>query len=246
MKKYLIIACHVLWREFCRYASVSENGFDFVFLDQGLHNTPDLLRIELQKAIDVAEAGSSGEKSKKYDAILVGYGLCSNGIEGIVARTTPLIVPRGHDCITFFLGSKERYKEYFDENPGTYWYTAGWIEDGMQPGKERYELLLNEYTEKYGEDNAEFLMETEQAWFKEYTNAAFVENDFMEQSEYKKFTKECADFLNWRYSELKGDSSLLISFVKGDWSDDKFQKVVEGEKIIATHDANVIGVTKAD
>jgi hypothetical protein len=43
---------------------------NFTFLPQGLHDTPDLLRKELQQSID-----SVGED---YDAILLGYGLWGN------------------------------------------------------------------------------------------------------------------------------------------------------------------------
>jgi len=242
MKRYLIIACHVLWRELCHLSATSENVFDFVFLHQGLHDTPDLLRKELQAAIDAAEASTL----KTYEAILIGYGLCSNGIEGIAARNTKLVVPRGHDCITFFLGSKERYKTYFDANPGTYWYTAGWIDDTVQPGKERYESTLAEYTERYGEDNAEYLMEMESNWYREYKNAAFIDYDFMPLAQYKEYTKECASYLNWNYDELQGDMSLLQAFLAGPehWDAEKFLVVEAGEQIAASHDERIICVAE--
>ncbi|MEI6131643.1 MAG: DUF1638 domain-containing protein [Bacillota bacterium] len=248
-KRYLIIACHVLWRELCHLAAFSENTFDFVFLNQGLHDTPDQLRIELQAAIDAADVSPQGEQGAegaeancKYEAILIGYGLCSNGIEGIVARNTQLVVPRGHDCITFFLGSKERYKEYFDANPGTYWYTPGWIDDTVQPSRERYESSLAIYTERYGEDNAEYLMEMESNWFKEYKKAAFIDYDFMNFERYKEYTKECAEYLNWEYDELKGDMTLLQAFLAGPkhWSEDKFLIIAPGEVIAASHDERIV------
>ncbi len=237
-KRYLIIACHVLWRELCHLAAYSENTFDFVFLNQGLHDTPDQLRKELQAAIDAADT----QTEKHYEAILIGYGLCSNGIDGIAARNTKLVVPRGHDCITFFLGSKERYKEYFDANPGTYWYTAGWIDDTLQPSKERYDITLAYYTEKYDEENAEYLMEMESNWYKEYKNAAFIDYDFMDLEQYKKYTKECADYLKWNYDELKGDMSLLEAFLAGPmhWDDEKFLVIESGEQIAASHDERIV------
>ena len=39
--------------------------------------------------------------------------------------------------------------------------------------RHRYELQLAEYTEKYGEDNAQYLMEVEQTWMKEYSWATY-------------------------------------------------------------------------
>ena len=56
--------------------------------------------------------------------------LCSNGLVGLTARNIPVVVPRAHDCITLFLGSKERYLDYFQSHTGVYFKTSGWIERG--------------------------------------------------------------------------------------------------------------------
>ena len=104
-KHYKVIACNVMWREVCYYAALSPNSFRLEFLSWGLHTKQDKLRAELQRSIDATEDG--------FDAIILGYGLCSNGVDGIVARRTRLVITRGHDCMTCFLGSKERYRAYF-------------------------------------------------------------------------------------------------------------------------------------
>ncbi len=232
MARYKIIACHVLWREIAYYASQSSDVFDIEFLEQGLHCVPDQLRDSVQQAIDAA--------GDNYDAILLGYGLCSNGIEGIVARDTKLVVAKGHDCITYLLGSKERYREYFDANPGTYWYSPGWIDTGTQPSQERYERTHAEYVEKYGEDNADYLMEAEQGWFREYTNAAYVDLGFGNNEHQKQFTKTCAEWLKWGYEELAGDPSLVKRFLAGDWNAEDFLVVEPGQTILASHDDDVL------
>ena len=227
-----IIACNVMWRELCYYASLSPNKFAFTFLPYGLHNTPKDLHTEVQKAIDAT--------SDSVDAILLGYGLCSKGIENITAGKTRLVITKGHDCITCFLGSKERYREYFDAHPGTYWYTPGWIENHVSPGKERYETLLAQYKEKFGDDDAEYLMEMEQGWFKQYTTAAYIDLGVGNDEPYKKFTRECAEWLGWKYDELKGDSSLFKRLVEGDWTTGEFLIVEPGHHIEATNDDEVV------
>ncbi len=93
---------------------------DLEFLTQGYHDIPATGRVEIQKLIDAVPAG-------KYDAILLGYGLCSNILTGVTCSHTRLVIPRAHDCITFFLGSKERYQRCFGERPGTYYFTSGWL-----------------------------------------------------------------------------------------------------------------------
>ena len=232
MARYHLIACHVLWRELCHFASLSPHVFTFNFVKQGLHNTPELLKVQLQKAVD--------EAPEECDAVLLGYGLCSNGAAGVVARTKPLVIPRAHDCITFFLGSKERYREYFDAHPGTYWYTPGWIECSLQPGLDRYNFLRRDYVEKYGEDNADYLMEMEQGWMKEYSNAAYIDLGFSDTVRFKEYTRECAQWLGWKTDELQGDSRMIQAFVGGEWDSDRFLIVEPGQTIVASHDAMVI------
>lgn len=232
MANYHIVSCHVLWREFCYFAALSPHTYNFTFLERGLHDTPDRLRQELQAAIDNVAADC--------EAVLLGYGLCCNGIAGIVARERKLVVVRAHDCITFLLGSKERYREYFDSHPGTYWYSPGWIETNSQPGQKRYEQTLREYTEKYGEDNAQYLMEMQQGWLKEYANAAYVDLGFGDTSGYKEYTRKCARWLNWNYDELKGDARLIVDLLAGDWDEERFLVVDPGARIAATHDERIV------
>ncbi|MFC1713347.1 DUF1638 domain-containing protein [Candidatus Poribacteria bacterium] len=234
MKRYHIISCHVLWRELCHFASISQNVFDFRFMKQGLHSNPDILRKELQKAIDEVE--------DSYSAILIGYGLCSNGLVGITARSKKLVIMKGHDCITFLLGSKEHYREYFDDHPGTYWYSPGWIDSGSMPGKDRYERTLQSYIEKYGKDNAEYLMEQQQGWFQNYSNAAYVDLGFYDTEEFKAYTRECAQWLDWDCDILSGDPRLITDFLEGNWNSEDFLVVEPGEVVVASHDNNVMDI----
>ncbi len=167
---------------------------------------------------------------KPYDAILLGYGLCSNGIVGLTG-TIPVVVARGHDCITLLLGSRKRYRDYFDAHKGVYWYSVGWIENAPMPSRQRYEQLLAEYTEKYGPDNAQYLIEVEQTWIKEYKRAAFIDWRLPGTDEAKDYTKQCAASLNWEYDELEGDSRLFQRLLDGDWSEDDFLTVPPGHVI---------------
>ena len=155
------IVCKALQREAYYCASRSVNVVDVVMMPQGLHGEPDTLRRQVQREVNRIH----DIQDRPYDAILLGYGLCSNGIADIQAPEIPIIVSRAHDCITLLLGSKEQYQSYFESHKGIYWYSPGWIENSLQPGKERYEKTLKSYTEKYGEDNAEYLMRMEQNWY---------------------------------------------------------------------------------
>jgi hypothetical protein len=220
------ITCKVMQREAYYCAARSKNVVDVVLMEQGLHDEPDRLRTEVQKAL----GNTLDIQGRQYDASLLGYGLCSNGIVGLSAKI-PVVVPRGHDCITLLLGSKDKYKEYFDSHRGVYWYSPGWIESGKQPSQERYEKLLQEYKEKYGDDNARYLMEVEQSWIKEYNWATFVDWELVDSSEYKDYTIRCAEFLKWKYEELKGSPALMQKLIDGKWNEEEFLIVKPGQRI---------------
>ena len=226
MKRFKFILCKVLQKEAYFCAARSNNIVDIVLMPQGLHEEPDKLRIEVQKELNC----TTDVQGRTYDAALLGYGLCSNGIVGLSSEI-PIIVPRGHDCVTLLLGSKEKYREYFDSHRGVYWYSPGWIDSNEQPSKERYEQILEIYREKYGDDNAKYLMDMEQGWFKEYSWATFVDWNLPGSEDYRNYTKRCAEYLGWNFDELKGDSSLMQRFVDGKWDDSEFLTVPPNKKI---------------
>ncbi len=246
MLKLKVIACDVLNREISYLSSQSKNYTDVTFLHQGLHDTPEKLREMLQKEIDNANNGFPYNyygSAPDYDYILLAYGLCSNGIVGISSEKIPLVVPRGHDCITLLLGSKEKYREYFNSNPGTYWFSSGWIERAWQPSEKKYNTLYQEYLKRYGEDNAEFLMETEQSWLKDYRNAASILWDCLPNLEYyRKFTSGSAEYLKWGYLEFHGDPGLISRMLEGNFNESEVLVVPPGKKIVQTYDDNIISV----
>jgi hypothetical protein len=206
-----------------------------LLLEQGLHNTPDELRRRVQEAIDQTE-------QQNVDAIILGYGLCSRGTVDLRAKQTRLVIPRGHDCITFLLGSKEKYREYFDEHRGVYWYSSGWIKHNDQPSRSRYDRVLAEYTAKYGQDNAEYLMKMEQSWATNYELATYVDWDWPEAVQEREFTRQCAGEMGWGYDELLGDSGLLQRLVDGDWRAEEVLVLEPGQMVAESFDENILRI----
>ncbi|MBU2496173.1 MAG: DUF1638 domain-containing protein, partial [Candidatus Omnitrophica bacterium] len=136
---------------FC--AAQSPHVVDVEMLPLGLHADADDLRARLQARID---ATSEGE----YDALLLAYGLCGKSTAGLIARDIPLVIPRAHDCITLFLGSRDRYQDQFVSCPGTYWYVLDYMERresigtalsvGSDTGTD-ISAVFEEYVQKYGQ-----------------------------------------------------------------------------------------------
>jgi len=244
MFRLKIIACDVLNREISYLASQSKNYVDVTFLNQGLHNTPDKLRELVQVEVDKANGEfpyNYYNTCPNYDYIILGYGLCSNGIIGITSQSIPIIIPRAHDCITLLMGSKEKYKSNFANYPGTYWFSNGWIERGWQPSELKYAALLKDYTQRYGEENAEFLMEIEQSWMKEYKNAGFISWDCFQNNEYyRNYTKDSSNLFKWNFVEIEGSSSLLGNIINGEFNNNEVLIVPPMSIITASYDDEII------
>ncbi len=244
MLRLKIIACDVLNREISYLASKSKHYTDVTFLHQGLHDTPDKLREMVQAEVEKANGEfpyNYYNTNPKYDYIIIGYGLCSNGIVGLSSKSVPMIIPRAHDCITLLMGSKEKYKSTFDSNPGTFWFSGGWIERAWQPSEHKYNVLLEDYTQRYGEDNAEFLMEMEQNWMKEYKRAGFISWDCFNKNDfYREFTKNSSDFFGWEFMEIKGSRTLMENILNGEFNENEVLIVPPGAKVNASYDDSII------
>jgi len=247
-----LIACKVLFREISLLASQSTNIIDTTFLRQGLHNTPERLRAILQAEIDRLDAQddlysfTAEDDENDFDAILLGYGLCSNAIVGLHSKRYRLVIPRAHDCVSFLLGSKDTYKKIFDAGSGgIYWYSVGWNENAVMPSRRRVDRLRAEYEEKYGEDNAEYLMEMEQAWMQEYKTCLYIDWAGLHSQEQIDFTKDAATHLGWTYRQHAGDDALLRDFLSGEWDTERFLVVPPGDAVAQSYDETVICVDKA-
>jgi hypothetical protein len=243
--KIKLISCEALAREFYAAAASSPHVIDTQLLAFGLHNTPDDLRATIQAAVDAANPDTRHPTpDTTYDAIILGYGLCSRGTAGIRARSIPIVIPRMHDCITALLGSRARYLSEFVAHPGTYYYSPGWIErkEGdvdqgfidvhAKSDAERYA----EYVARYGQDNAEFLVEQEQKWQTHYTRAALIDMGIGAIDQYRRFTAELARDRGWEYAELVGDMSLINRLTNADWESDDFLIVQPGQSIAESFD----------
>lgn len=231
----IIIACDVLRDEIRSVMQSCRQILHLEILEQGLHNDPPKLRTVLQQAIDRLEPSINGA-----DTIVLGYGLCSRGIEGVKTQRCKLVIPRAHDCITLLLGSKERYAQYVAQHPGTYWYSPGWNRCHTPPGPQRYQKLYDQYLQKFGEEDARYLMETEQAWFSQYSRATYVDVGVAATESDVQYTKDCATWLKWDFDRQHGSPELIRALLRGDWDAERFLVLNPGQEAKMTADTQII------
>ena len=249
-----LIACEVFTREACLCIGSSPHRVDIEFTDKGAHNDSAKLRALLQAKIDAAEASP-----QPWDAILLGFGLCGNSTIGLSAQKTRLVIPRAHDCCTIFLGSRERFREHFKENPSLPFSSVGYAERGWttgspgegsffhEPGTTTNYLLgadrtWEQYVEQYGEENARYIMETLGASVEhsltdhEDNRVVFIQVPELAHLGFAERARAEAEASGRQYVELPGDMRLVRKLVHGEWDPEEFLVVQPGRNIAGVYD----------
>ena len=170
------------------------------FLDYGLHQVPRNLKNAIQERIDGIDEPS---------LVVLGYGLCGNGMDGIQAGKHALLIPRADDCIAILLGSFAAYQREFQSVPGTYYLSKGWLESGSNPLSE-----YRGYVERYGVEKADWLMDVQ---YRNYKRLVFVAHSQEEIERYRSQAKEVAEYCQrWgmRYEEIIGSEDYIRHLVE--------------------------------
>ncbi len=231
--RLLLLGCGVLLRELSDAIVHSPHLVDAVYLPTGLHDTgTKLMRQGIQEAIDAGEG-------KGYDAIVLGYALCGTGLAGVCARSVPVVIARAHDCIALLMGSREKYKEYFNANPGTYYRSIGWVERQAELTEQVAGIGLDDnlqaLIDKYGEDSGRFLYEEMSGYKRHYSRLTFIRTGLEVDDSFRQRAEAEAAEKGWKFEEFDGSTSIFRRLLSGDWNED-FLIVQPGQQIISSND----------
>jgi len=166
------------------------------FMEYGLHGFPDAMTSRLQVAVDSVHTPG---------VILLGYGLCGNGLAGLQSRHHTLVIPRTDDCIAILMGSYEKYREDFFRHPGTYYLSEGWLESGFHPVGQ-----LAQWSARHGEKTARRMVARMYMRYRRVVLVAFTSEEL---SRYRHEAKEVAALLGVDYEEMLGAPTLLERLV---------------------------------
>ncbi|MBN1556353.1 MAG: DUF1638 domain-containing protein [Phycisphaerae bacterium] len=248
-QKYKFLGCEILYREACHLAAVGPNVVDVEFLPKGLHDleTKDMVA-RVQAAVDATDANQG------YRAVLLGYARCNDGLVGVTARDIPLVIPKAHDCITLLFGSRKTFQAYFNENPGTYYKSTGWVERDPEENMDRPAYgttgvmknlgLTETYEElvaKHGRENADYIIESLGGWENAYSRLCYIHMGLCDETPFESRAQDIARKHGWSYERKEGDISLLRKMFLGQWDDD-FIVIPPGGSIVARNDENILGV----
>ena len=240
-----VIACEVFFREVCLCAATSPHRIDLEFTDKGAHDKSDVLRGVIQSKIQAAEAGP-----RRYDAIVLAFGLCGNSLLGVRAGTVPLVIPRAHDCCTIFLGSRGEFSRHFKDNPSMPFSSTGYMERGGTPIHEATTLdfipgvskQYQDLVDQYGEENARYIYETLTASTDRAVGRAGDDHVvFIDVPEFSQlaFAEKCrsqVEATGKKLQVLPGNIRLIRNLINGQWDPEDFLVVKPGQKIGGVYD----------
>lgn len=235
MKKFTLIACNVFKREIAYLLREVPHQIEVEFLELGEHARPQVLRTKLQERIDACH---------DVDAVLLAYGLCGRATDGLRANTLPLILPRGHDCGTMLLGSRQRFMELFGAMPSTPFSSIGFVEHGDYYYTEGELLLGDSYAalvEKYGEDDARYIYEAMHPRLDgQLQPIYFIEAPEIPDSAAREICQCKAVEEGREFRPVTGSLRLLRALLQGDWPEDEFLTVPPGSCIQQTGDWEIV------
>ena len=195
----VVLACQVM-RDMLPDLLPADWQAEIILMDYGLHRVPAKMTGALQEVLDDVSIPS---------LVVLGYGLCGNGLRGLKSGRHTLLVPRTDDCIALLLGSYQAYSQEFAAVPGTYYLSKGWLESGSQPLSEYQELAV-----KYGPQEADWLMDTQ---YQHYERLMLVAHNQEDLDHYRPQAMEVARYCqrwNMRYEERLGSDAYVRRLVE--------------------------------
>lgn len=234
MSRTVLIACEVLRTEL----ELLTEGLSVVpnmrFLEQGLHDTPDALRLQVQSLVDEME-----NSTEPPETILMGYGLCGRGLSGVTTRRATLILPKVHDCIPLLLGVEQDAAGACSQGGSTYWLSSGWIRcsGSFVENKDR---RFKDYEERFGTDSATYLMEVEGSWLQHYSTLCLIRwKDLPVDTQ---AARRIAEDSNLPYSECTGKKDFLQDLLMGGQDEQRFLHLAPGQTITLDGDGSLIAI----
>lgn len=211
-----ILACQTLQAELTLAVQETKIDFPIIYVESGLHNTPELLHKRIQDEI---------KRIDNVDTILLLFGYCGNSLLGIKSDKAKLVLPKVDDCIPLLLGSCEIRKNISKEM-GTYFLTKGWLD---------YENnLLKEYErciERYGQDRTAKIMRIMLGHYKRFM---LIDTGAYPLESVLEHTQDIAARLNLYHEVTPGSLRLFYKLLRGEW-DEEFL-VLEPGKVVTIND----------
>jgi hypothetical protein len=214
--KTIAVACKTLKNEIMHVVDDLNVNYPILWVESGLHNTPEKLNKALQESLD---------SIANVENVLLLFGSCGNSLYGLHSKVARIVFPKVSDCISLFLGG-DRQKKEWDDQGTSYYLTKGYLENESNIWTE-YSYCLK----KYGERKAKIVMDT---MLKNYKKLRVIETGAYKLDDILDTTKKIASTLELEHEVIKGTINILYRGFMGEWDKD-FEIIEPGESISYSH-----------
>lgn len=206
-----LIACEMLRDEV--ELAMARTGLEYptIWLDKGLHDTPEKLRASLSDKLSQLE---------QYDTVLLAMALCGGALDGVSSPYARLVVPRFDDCIRMLLSTEKGVRNAADSR--TLYYTRQWLDS-----TEHITRQQEQYIQRYGEKKAKKVMRLLLANYKSYR---MIDTGAYDLAQWEEKAREDAASLELEYGSTPGTVRVLEKLLRQDL-DEEFLVVTPGEKL---------------
>ncbi|MEW5911589.1 MAG: DUF1638 domain-containing protein [Thermodesulfobacteriota bacterium] len=191
-----VLACRVFEPELRSLRLAPEQ---VVYLDQGLHRYPDQLRETL--ALGLGEL----EQDPALRRVVLAYGYCGGGLEGLQAQRVELVLPLAHDCIPLLLGRRSGAARV--DCGATFYLSPGWVEHGKTPYTEYFVTA-----DKFGAEDA---LWAGKEMLKGYREVALIQTLAGLKARHRRYAQDMARLFGLGCRQVQGRAGWLRRLLQG-------------------------------
>ncbi|MDR3237710.1 MAG: DUF1638 domain-containing protein [Spirochaetia bacterium] len=197
------IVCETLRDEFLYVFEKVNKDLPVIWIESGLHNRPEKLRIRLQEAFDTITGG----------VVYLLFGVCGNAALGLKTGDFKLVMPKVDDCISLLIGSSKKRADFAAEH-SAYYLTEGWMRG------ERNLLVEYQYSlKKFGKEKAEYITKT---LYGHYKTLALLDTGAYPIGKLVEETKILAITIGLEQMVVPASTSYIEEFLWGPWPPDRY------------------------
>ncbi len=199
--KTILVACETIEDEIKAAIDRLKLDYRVVWVEGGLHNSPDRLRQHIQGILDEADG--------LCDRLIFTLGHCGGGVNNIATGDYQTILPLADDCISLLLGSLSTRKRL--SSPPTFFLTSGWMrhENNVVTSYERS-------VEKYGPERAARL---NKMMLKHYKRFGLVDTGTYDMQKAASRVSQLAELTGLETETLPADSAWIDQLLMGSYDD---------------------------
>mgnify|MGYP003815594871 CR=1 FL=1 len=182
-----------------------------IWLERGLHNSPDRLRTALQEKLDALPADETA---------ILAFSQCGNAAIDLVCSCAKMVIPNFADCVRLTLCDKPGNSNMADIH--TLYSSKGWMDSDRSMRSEYMRCL-----EKFGPEKTDGVY---REILKEYHNFCLMDTGAYKIEDYAGKAKETAELFHLNYKTCPGYIRVYKKLFSGEW-DKEFIVKTHGESL---------------